>query len=44
MTDTTTTYVIRDGRDVIDATTDAAGAERLSRAGYRVTAITRPDR
>jgi len=36
----TTVYTVRDGRGGTHAVTDAARAERLSRAGYRVTALT----
>ena len=39
-----TTYLIRDGRGNRAATHDADGAERLSRAGYRVTAVTEASR
>ena len=37
----TTTYAIRDERGTLGFTTDANGAERLSREGFRVTAATR---
>jgi hypothetical protein len=37
---TQTTYRIVDGRGIIEITTDATRAGRLSRAGYRVTAHT----
>jgi len=39
-----TTYFVRDQRGNTAATHDADGAERLSRAGYRVTAITEASR
>jgi hypothetical protein len=37
---TTTVYTVRDGRGGTHVVTDADRAERLSRAGYRVTART----
>jgi hypothetical protein len=41
---TVTTYAIRDERGTLGFTTDADGAERLSRAGMTVTAVTRSER
>lgn len=38
-----TTYLIRDGRKRIDATSDPDRAEAWSRDGYRVTATTTGD-
>lgn len=35
----TTVYTVRDARGGTHAVTDADRAERLSRAGYRVTAL-----
>jgi len=40
MTDAWTTYRVEDTRGVVDYLTDADRAERLSRSGYTVTAIT----
>ena len=36
----TTVYTVRDPRGETHVVTDATRAERLSRAGYRVTALT----
>jgi len=35
-----TTYAVRDGRGLVARVTDADRAERLSRAGLTVTAVT----
>lgn len=40
----TTTYAIRDERGTLGFTTDPDGAERLSRAGMTVIAVTRSER
>ncbi len=40
MTDAWTTYRVEDTQGIVDYLNDAERAERLSRSGYTVTAIT----
>jgi len=41
---TTTTYTVTDDRGISYRTTDTERADRLARAGLRVTAVTEADR